>query len=170
MNHEIQFVAITFDDGSVGIMQLILDPRVPEGTTVPGWNGSRRIASDDAIQYEIDKSAWAPRTPVRWRRIDFAEIPTDRTFRNAWRGKGNKVEVDMDAAREIHRDHLRELRAPKLAELDTAYIRADENNDQATKVRIAKQKQALRDVTDDPAIDAAKTPEKLRAAVPKALL
>ena len=97
---------------------------------------------------------------VRWREIKRGEIPEDRRFRGAWRDRG-RVTVDMPAAREIHREHLRVLRAPKLAALDTAYMRADEARDQAAKTRIAVEKQALRDVTSDPAIEAAKTPEEL---------
>jgi hypothetical protein len=53
--------------------------------------------------------------------------------------------------------------------LDTAYMRADEVGDQQEKRRIATQKQALRDVTADPRIDAAATPEELKAVIPDAL-
>jgi len=34
-------------------------------------------------------------------------VPTDRTFRGAWTFNGDAVEIDMTAAREIHKDNLR---------------------------------------------------------------
>ena len=89
------------------------------------------------------------------------EIPADRRFRGAWRDGKGSVAVDMPAAREIHRDFLRAARAPLLAKLDIEYQRADEAGDRAAKTRIAAAKQALRDVTAAPEIDAATTPEEL---------
>ena len=49
-------------------------------------------------------------------------------------------------------------------------MQADEAGDVAAKAVIAVKKRALRDVTDDPAIAAATTPEALKAVVPAALL
>ena len=100
---------------------------------------------------------------VSWRILKRDEIPVDRSFRGAWRDGKVSVDVDMPTAREIHRDHLRTLRAPLLAQLDTEYMRADEAGDKAEKARIVVQKQALRDATANPAIDAARTPEELKA-------
>ncbi|XAI96413.1 hypothetical protein [Microcystis phage Mel-JY33] len=88
-------------------------------------------------------------------------VPTDRTFRGAWRFNGPAVEVDMDAARAIHRQNLRAERAPRLAALDVQVMRAiEEGRGTATLVG---EKQRLRDVTADPRIDAAKSPEELKA-------
>ena len=88
-------------------------------------------------------------------------VPTDRTFRAAWQFNGNAVEIDMDAAKAIHKDGLRRDRAPMLADLDVAYMKALETGgDVAT---VAAQKQALRDVTSDARIDAATTPDELKA-------
>ena len=96
-------------------------------------------------------------------------VPQDRTFRGAWEWAGDKVGTNMPKARDIHREHLRKLRAPKLAALDVEYQRADEANDNKAKADIAKKKQALRDVTADPAIDAAETPDQLKVVLPDAL-
>lgn len=102
---------------------------------------------------------------------DWTPPDTDRTFRNAWRQTQQaSVVVDMPAARDIWRDHLRKLRAPKLAALDIAYQRADEAGDAQLKRDIATQKQALRDVTADSSIEAAQTPDELRQAIPAILL
>lgn len=90
-----------------------------------------------------------------------ADFPPDRTFRNAWEDDGAAVKVNMPKARDIHRDKLRQLRAPKLAAEDTAFMRALEANDTAEAARIAQRKQALRDITADPRINAAKTPDEL---------
>jgi len=97
---------------------------------------------------------------------DEDEIPVDRTFRNALK---NDLTHDMDKAREIWRDKLREERKPLLEALDIEYIRADELGDAGAKAAIAEPKQALRNVTKDAAIDAAATPEELKAARPEAL-
>jgi len=88
-------------------------------------------------------------------------VPTDRTFRGAWQFSGDAVEIDMAAARDIHRDNLRAERKPLLEALDVAYMRALE--DDTGTVNITAEKQVLRDVTADPRIDAAATPDELKA-------
>jgi len=95
-------------------------------------------------------------------------VPADRTFRGAWQFDGNAVEIDMDKARDIHRDNLRAERAPKLAALDVAYMKALEQGHVTTT--IAAEKQALRDVTDDARIADATTPDALKALTLDALL
>jgi len=107
----------------------------------------------------------ADATNVRW--VTAAEIPLDRAFRAAWK---NDLTVDMAKAKAIHLDRIRALREPRLAKLDADYLRADEAGDTAQKAVIAAKKQALRDATAYPAIDAARTPDQLKAAIPPALL
>jgi len=72
------------------------------------------------------------------------------------------ITVDMTKAREIKRDQLRAERKPLLEQLDVDYMRSQEAGDTAKQQEIAAKKQALRDVTDDPAIDAAATPQELK--------
>ena len=79
------------------------------------------------------------------------------------------IKVNMTKAREIKRDQLRAERKPLLEQLDVEFMRAQEQGDQAKADEIAAKKQALRDVTDDPAIDAATTPDELKAVRPKVL-
>jgi hypothetical protein len=74
------------------------------------------------------------------------------------------ITVNMERAREIHRQRLRDARAPLFAALDIAYQRATETG-MNTSVIVA-QKQALRDVTSHPAIEAAQTTEELKAVWP----
>ena len=54
---------------------------------------------------------------------------------------------------------------PKLAALDVEYQRADEDNDNQKKQQIRARKQALRDITIHPGIEAAQTPDDLLAVV-----
>ena len=95
-------------------------------------------------------------------------VPADRTFRGAWQFNGAAVDIDMAAARDIHRDNLRREREPKLAALDVDYMKAlEQGGDTAA---IAAQKQALRDVTADARIEAAATPDELKALTLDALI
>lgn len=99
-----------------------------------------------------------------------ADIPIDRTFRDAWtKLPSSGIQIDMPKAREIWRDYLRSLRGSRLRDLDVAYIRALEINDRQEMNRITALKQALRDVTQNPAIEAAQTPEQLKAFIPEIL-
>ena len=88
-------------------------------------------------------------------------VPTDRTFRGAWQFNGDAVEVDMAAARNIHKDNLRAERKPRLEELDVSYMKALEAGSGAAD--IATQKQTLRDITSDSRIANASTPDALKA-------
>ena len=94
--------------------------------------------------------------------------PEDRTFRDAWAlGKGGRVKIDMPRARELWRKRMRKARAPLLAALDVDMSRAFA--ERARQDEIEAMRQALRDVTADPAIDKAKTPEELKGVWPAAL-
>lgn len=110
---------------------------------------------------------WVPearKTVLSVREVDSFE--KDRTFRQAWRDEGT-VRVNMPAAREIHRARIRAKRAKLFPELDAQVMRANEMGTDPSEA-IAK-KQRLRDLPADPAIDAAQTPEELKAAWPAIL-
>ena len=96
--------------------------------------------------------------------VDAGAMPADRTWRNAWTmdsGDPGSVTVDMALAREVHRTRLRAARAPLLAELDTAFMRAMEGKDDKAMADIAARKQALRDAPGTASIAAAATPDVL---------
>lgn len=76
----------------------------------------------------------------------------------------------MNKARDIKRDMIREERKPLLEALDVAYMRAVEIQDAEKMTEVAAKKQALRDCTKDPAIDAAATPDELKQVRPSALV
>ena len=71
--------------------------------------------------------------------------------------------IDMAKAREIHKNNIREARAPKLAELDIEFQRAIETDDASKKAEVAAKKQALRDAPADSGIAAASDAAALKA-------
>ena len=87
-------------------------------------------------------------------------VPKDRTFRDAWQFNGSAAEVYMVMARDLHRVNLRRERETLLKDLDIEFMLALERGDDTSAI-VAK-KQALRDVTEDPKIEAADTPTKLK--------
>lgn len=101
--------------------------------------------------------------------VDAIDIPADRSFRNAWKQNGRLVEHDMTKAREIHRNRIREARAPRLAELDVAMQRELEKAKPNTAA-VTAQKQALRDAPAAPSVDSATTIDELKAAWDVSLL
>jgi len=118
---------------------------------------------------EIEQRAWnkLPADAINPQFVD--TVPADRTFRGAWKMSQDGISVDMPKAVEIHKEKLRQLRAPKLAALDVAYQRADEEGDAAKKAEIVAQKRELRDVTNHQSVLGAKSPEELKLAIPDAL-
>ena len=72
------------------------------------------------------------------------------------------ININMTKARDIHRDKVRQARNPKLAAKDVEFQRALETG--ADTATIVSEKQALRDAPAAAAIDAATTPEELKAA------
>ena len=96
---------------------------------------------------------------------DPATLPSDRTFRGAWRHDGTCFSVDMDHARAVHRERMRVARLPLLAARDIAYSRADANGDATLEAK----RQVLRDISAYPAIAAASDPDTLKAVWPPIL-
>jgi hypothetical protein len=172
-------VAVTRVDGGVTVLRVIVneyvrDPEDPTQRVVRRhYDVSEDYINGLIAQYVRDAAWTGGQTPVAWFPApnDYVDEQTDRTFRNAWtHGPGKrKPDVDMPKAREIHRERLRVMRAPLLEQLDSEYLRADEAGNPQEKKRIAVRKQALRDVTDDPAIEAAQTPDQLKAVIPEVL-
>lgn len=90
---------------------------------------------------------------VEYSVVDEADIPSDRYFRKAWKISATGIEIDIESAKDIQRDKWREARAPKLAALDLAFMRALEAGDSERQAEIVAEKQALRDVTATPLPD-----------------
>ena len=93
--------------------------------------------------------------------VEDSAIPSDRSFRNAWKQNSKTIETDMTKAREIHKTHIRNARTPKLTELDVEFQKALETS--ASTTDIVSKKQALRDAPADSGIASADTEAKLKA-------
>lgn len=119
-----------------------------------------RPDTDETILGELHRSGREGLPWVRMTKAQHTEFHADKTFRNA---KKLDLSTDMAKAREMHRERLRAQRVPLLAALDVEAIRADEENDKVKKVDIVARKKALRDITAHPGIEAATTPEELKA-------
>lgn len=96
--------------------------------------------------------------------VDVDALPADRTFRNAWAINDGQVGVDMVTARDVHRNRLRQARKPLLDAADVEMTRAFK--DPAKQDEIEARRQALRDVTEHPDIEAAQTPAELAKVWP----
>jgi hypothetical protein len=117
------------------------------------------ISENEDVQKEISKYEELHQEKILgFDFIDFVDIPSDRTFRNAW---DHDFKVNMVRARDIWRTKLRSDRQPLLATLDVEFMKALETN--ADTKPILDKKQILRDLPADPRIDAAETLEDLKA-------
>lgn len=155
-------ILLTFGDGSVGIMTIALelDGYVPPN--LPGWYEERRVATAAAVEHEIVRACFE-KSVASWRYIGDADVPPDRSYRDAWVDDGKVIAHDMAKARDIYRQRVRSDRAGLLAALDVEYMRADESGDDDRKVAVAQVKQRLRRAPEDPRIDACGSVEELRA-------
>ena len=93
--------------------------------------------------------------------VEDSVIPTDRTFRNAWKQNNKTIETDIAKAREIHKNNIRNARTPKFAELDIEFQKALETSSSTTD--IVSKKQTLRDAPADSGKASADTEAKLKA-------
>lgn len=76
---------------------------------------------------------------------------------------------NMTKAKAIWKDRMRAARTPLLEALDSESLMSLEKEDKQAQKDVADKKQALRDVTDDPAIEAAVTITELKAVWPLCL-
>ena len=93
-----------------------------------------------------------------------ATVPSARHFRGAWSLSGKVISEDMDAAKVIFKDKIREVRQPLLEAEDVVYMKALEADDASAKTASVAKKQALRDAPAAQAITDADTIAKLKAA------
>jgi len=93
-----------------------------------------------------------------------ATVPANRDFRGAWSLSGSVISEDLDTAKDIFRDKIREVRGPLLDAEDVAYMKAMEADDATAKAASVTKKTALRDAPAAAAIDAASSIAELKAA------
>ena len=89
-------------------------------------------------------------------------VPANRDFRGAWVLNGAVISEDMDSARAIFKDKVREARAPLLEAKDVELMKALETGADTTAIAAAKN--ALRDAPANAAIASASTITELKAA------
>ena len=87
-----------------------------------------------------------------------------RHFRGAWSLSGDVISEDLDAAKVLFKDKIREVRKPLLEVEDVKYMRAIEDDDATAKAAAATKKTALRDAPAASAITDATTITELKAA------
>lgn len=116
------------------------------------------MTSAEEILRKIDRSLM----PVI---VKEEELP-DYSFRRAWDIVEGKVVIDIDKAKEIHRERMRIARNLKFPELDIAYQRSTETNNNKNTKEIISQKQQLRDAPADPRIENCTTVQQLKMVWP----
>jgi len=89
-------------------------------------------------------------------------VPANRDFRGAWSLSGSVISEDMDKAKEIFKDKIREVRAPLLEAKDVELMKALEAGTSTTAIAAAKD--ALRDAPAASGISSASTIAELKAA------
>lgn len=93
-----------------------------------------------------------------------SSMPSDRSFRGAWVISGNVISEDLDAAKAIFKDKIREVRKPLLDAEDVVYMKALEADDADAKAASVTRKTALRDAPAASAITNATTITQLKEA------
>ena len=91
-------------------------------------------------------------------------VPSDRHFRGAWSLSGDVISEDLDTAKTIFKDKIREVRKPLLEAEDVAVMRAIEEDDATAKAAAIAKKASLRDAPSAAAITSATTIAELKAA------
>tara|TARA_B100000614_G_C14408477_1_gene436740 strand:- start:163 stop:630 length:468 start_codon:yes stop_codon:yes gene_type:complete len=139
-------IIYTNSDGTVSIVQPILTEINP--------NTGKPFTIEEIAEKDIEKG-------ISYEIVDDSAIPTDRSFRDAWKQNDKTIETDIDKAREIHKTNIREARTSKLQELDIEFQKAQETS--ADTSDIVAKKQALRDAPAAAGISTAATETDLKA-------
>lgn len=127
-----------------------------------------RLVGDADIRREIALWCQHPgNVVVATHEIDEATLPSDTTFRNAWRFGENGIRHCMKTAKGIQKERIRARRSDRFAETDLVLRDAILTWRDASAVTGFVR--ALRDATADPAIEAAGTPEALAQVWPEVL-
>jgi hypothetical protein len=75
------------------------------------------------------------------------------------------ITINLTKAKDIAKNNLRVERAPVLATLDVAFMRAVESGNTTLQTAIAEQKQSLRDITTNASIIGASDVDSLKTAM-----
>ena len=97
-------------------------------------------------------------------RFDRATVPSEYHFRDAWSLSGTTITEDIDKAKELFKEKVREARQPLFLEEDAKFMVALENGDTSAQNTIKATKTKLRDATATDAIKNATNTTELKAA------
>ena len=97
-------------------------------------------------------------------RFDRATVPSEYHFRDAWSLSGTTITEDIDKAKELFKEKIREARQPLFLEEDAKFMVALENGDTSAQNAIKATKTKLRDATATDAIKNATNTTELKAA------
>jgi hypothetical protein len=100
---------------------------------------------------------------------DESAFPPNRKFRDAWAQNDTQVVEDMDKARLIHMNRIREVRNSELAKEDINFQKAIETDDPSAKTAVVTKKQILRDIPQTFDLSGANTGDELDAMWPSEL-
>jgi hypothetical protein len=154
-------VALKRADGGVSIMAFLTVGRgnvLPRGAQWLGDGWWSRPPTTENIDHEVRQHTGI----VSWRHITAADVPADRSYRDAWTDNGT-ITHDMPIARGIHRERVRRRRREAFEQLDAEWMRAIGQNRRAEADAIEAQRQLWRDAPANPLIDTAQTVEDLKA-------
>lgn len=148
MNQRVNMNKVIIKSNSDGSCEIIhpademFDPSSRTRSLLPQLKDS---SEEEILSFIISKSRLEDGS---YRIADKSELPESRAFRGAWTNDNEQriIDVDINKAKEIHKDKLRVLRKPLLEELDIEYMRALELGFNTEE--IVEKKQELRDVTE----------------------
>jgi hypothetical protein len=102
------------------------------------------IPIEQIAEKDVPKDEFGNHLPYKI--VDNLDIEND--YFNAYEfNEESGAEVNIDKAKELHKNKFRTARAPKLEELDIAFMKAVETGDTEKQTEIASEKQILRDIT-----------------------
>lgn len=115
------------------------------------------LSIDELIQRHVD--IYKP-----YKIMDEGDLPQeDNIYFAAWQLINDNIVINLEKAKDIHRNMLRQQRTERFASLDVAFMRALEQGDTVKQQEIALQKQKLRDIPSHPAIYTVEDTTQLRA-------
>lgn len=173
------YLVVVWSDGSISheAMQLEMRANVPpkEVGFVRGFNGTwRRLPTNEAIESHLARVAQRRLeldnvTLVGWRTLTLEEhlmFGQNREYRAAMEVVGGTIQYNMAKARECHRERLRHINGDRFLRLDRQWVNAFASGDRAAADSVEAVRKELRDLVNDPRIDAAQTLEELKLVVP----
>lgn len=128
-------IVFTQADGSTAIMT-----PAPQADLARVMPEVADMAEQEYIEFIRDRDV--PKDATNVSIVPATSIPADRHFRNALK---HDLTHDVDKCVEITKERLRRERAPLLADLDTQFMRAQEEG--KPTAAIVAEKQRLRDIT-----------------------